>query len=382
MAPQADRSSGDVFDDDVTISPFGIANAILRQRRAIVALAGIGVALGLVAALQVVPRYEAVVRFVNSPSSVKAVAGVGDDMGLVQQRDPFDYYSSLLTSTDVLDKVLATPLPSGGTIADAVMQTSRAAVPAGPEGLRRQLAGAGAKLEASTRSRTSTSFPVLSVRAGWTDPQMAADLANAFVAALAEYDQTIRSAAAKDRREFIANQIVETQNLLKAAEENLRTFRQRNRLLMVAESAAADTKRSVPPALELRRDQLQREVTVQSELYLTLKKGFEQARISELDEASPIVILDEAAPPRSRTGQSRSMLVLAGGFLGLVVGLAFAGVTELRRRADLSSPEAQEFVGQLVEMQRNLTSMKTKALGMLAPEAPSAAPPEPKKNEA
>jgi len=61
-------------------------------------------------------------------------------------------------------------------------------------------------------------MPVLTISAGWTDSGMAADLANLFQKALADFDQKIRSAAATERRKFIETQVTEKAAQLKSTE--------------------------------------------------------------------------------------------------------------------------------------------------------------------
>lgn len=380
--PPLPRRAPDDLDDDAAISPFLIANVLLRNRRLIVQAAALGLGGGLVAALLLMPRYEATVRFVTSPGTMRAVSGVGTDMSPVQQRDPFDYYTSVLASADVLDTVLQTKRADGSVIRDHLrIPANQTDALAG----RRQLAAADVRLDSSTRTRTAATLPVLLIKASWNNPDMAADLANAFLDALADYDKRIRSSAAKDRREFIGKQVDETAKHLKDAEDALRKFKEENRLLILADkvqSASGNTV-VVPPQLELRRDQLQRDVTVQAELYLSLKKAFDQARIAELDEASGLVVIERASPPRQRTNTGRRVIVMAGAMLGLLAGGVLAVGVELRRRADLSSPDAQEFTAHLAEVKQDLAHVRAHVTRFIAADDDEAtSPPSEQKPDA
>jgi uncharacterized protein involved in exopolysaccharide biosynthesis len=375
-APPPPRAP-EVVDDEATISPFLILNVILRYRRIFLLAAAIGVGGGVLAALLQVPRYEATVRFVTSPGSMRSTAGVGSDMSLVQQRDPFDYYTTLLTSSEVLDAVLLSKRSDGTLIQDSLGVSSDP--PGGPGG-RRRLAAAEARLDSSTRTRSAGSVPVLFIKASWGDPVMAADLANAFLDALADYDRRIRSSAAKDRREFIGKQVDEKFKSLTTAEEALRKFKEENRLLILADRVPAGRGNTVvvPPQLELRRDQLQRDVTVYAEQYLTLKKAHDQARIAEADEASGLVVIERASPPRQRVGTAPRLYVLAGALLGLLLGGGMATVLEVRRRADLSSPDAQEFTAHLAEVKQDFAQVRAHVTRFIAPDegASSSSPSE------
>lgn len=336
------------FDDESPASPFVIANALLRHRGLIAAAGAIGVAIGLVIAVLQVPRFEATAKFVVSASTARGAGAAQTDLGPMQQRDPFDYYATVLTSTTVLDAVLKTPRSSGGTIQDHLNVPSGANTAVA----RARLKAAEVTLGSSRRGSTAV-FPVLTVRATWTDPQMAADLSNAFFAALADYDKAIRSEAAQARRRFVEDRTSSTFKDLQAAEDALREFRERNRLVRGLGGTP------IPPLLAIRDEQLSREVSLQSDLYVALKKNLDQVRIAELDDASALVIVEPATPPNSRTGTARRTYLLAGAVFGVLAGVVLTGLLELRRDADLTSTEAQEFVG-------HLTAMRQQVLGVFA----------------
>jgi len=334
------------LEDERTPSPFAIPNAILRHRGLILAAVAIGMALGLATALGQVPTFEAGARFVVS-ASARGVGTNEADLGPVQQRDPFDYYTSVLTSTRVVEKVLNTSRGSGSTIRQDLGLPDGGA---NQELARLRLLGAGVRLESTRRTAGGQSFPVLMVRASWTDPQMAADLANAFLRELAEYDQAIRTDSAEKRLKFIQTQTDVAFQALTDAENALREFREQNRLVRHSTTG-------VPPLLSTKDDQLSRQVSLRSELYTDLRKALDQVRIAKLDDASAVVVVEPAAPPTSRTGVARRTYMLAGAVFGLLGGLVLTGVLELRRNADMTTPEAQEFAGHLRAIREQVTGL-------------------------
>lgn len=334
---------------DAGLSTYALLNALLRYRRWIAGLTIAGALIGLVVALQTVRRYEAAARFVTSARTTRTLTGVGTDLSPIQERDPFDYYTGVLTSTEVLDAVAAATRPGGGVLRALLdlPPTADAAV------VRRRLLSAQPRLESSGRNRT---LPLLTLKTSWLSPDGAADLANAFMDALIDYDKKIRSQSARERMDFIEEQIEATGLALADAEKTLQEFREGNRLLLVAppttegDVGAPVPRATAPPALGLRLDQLQREVGLQTELLLTLKKAYDQAKIAALDEASGVVVVDRASPPLTPLGSGRRQSVVAGLMVGLAVGVALALLLDMRRRLDLSSPEAQEFVGHVTAM--------------------------------
>lgn len=373
--PQHTREYRDAGDEP-GVSPLAALNFLLRHRGLLLGAVIVGLAIGLIQVLNQIPSYEASVRFVASAGNSRTAASLTGEAAVVEERDPLDYYSTVVTSTDVRDAVLDTKITGGVTVRE------RLAADAGSSGAQAGLAAqglgaAGVRLDSTNRTRLWNVLPVFILRVAWPDPQLASDLANAYIDALAESDRRIRSAVARSRREFIEVQIEQTSKLLKKAEDDLRLFRDQNRLL-AAGGGTEGIRGTIPPQLELRREQLQREVTVQSEVYLVLKKGFEEARIAELDQAPGFVVIDRAVPPRSPSGRSRTMRVLFMGGVGLLLGLAGAGLAEVRRRADANSPEAREFSEHLAAIRQGLSRVVAWTTQPLSPPADGADPQETK----
>jgi len=221
-------------------------------------------------------------------------------------------------------------------------------------------------------------MPVLTISAGWTDSGMAADLANLFQKALADFDQKIRSAAATERRKFIELQVDEKATLLKGTEDRLRTYTEQNRLLISTDAAPPGSSMAIPPQLTLGRDQLQREIDLQRTLYVSLKTSFEEAKITELDSASALVVIEPAVPPRAPSGGSRRNLVMISTLIGLVLGLGLAVLLDFRTTLDVNSPEAREFVGHLADIRGELRRLPVPSVAKLTGRELAGEPPEQK----
>lgn len=355
-APPAPDDSG-----DLSISPFGVANVVLRRRRVLLVCVGIGAVLGLGWALTTKRIYQAEVLFVTSPA--RSAGGVQADLGPIQQRDPIDYYTSVLGSSGVAESVLQSKNADGRTVRE------RLGIPADipAHEARRRLNGTRVQLLSSARARSGQAVPVITIRASWTDAQTASDLANAYYDALAEYDHEIRTSAARDRGEFIKGQVDQTDIRLREAEAALREFKERNRLFTMAATPATGNRETVPPKLEELRSQLQREVDLQSDLYLSLKKALDQASIAQRDDASAMVLVERAFPPRVASGGGRWQIVWFGTALGLLSGLGLAVFLELRHRADFTSRDGQEFLGHLNDIHRQMRGALTRAARSLSP---------------
>jgi len=363
-------------EGDVRLSPLVALNFALRHRVLLAVMTTAGLAIGVMQALALAPWYKASVTFVMSPGAGRAAAGVVGEVEQPYQGNPFAYYATVLSSTVVMNAVLKDKLSDGVTVLE------RLSDPEDPPGEREALArerlkDADPDLESSTRS-WGDEMPVLTITAGWTDPIMAAELANLFHKALADFDRNIRTAAATERRLFIEKQVVEKAALLKTTEDKLRTFTEQNRLLISNDAMPEGASMAIPPQLTLGRDQLQREIDLQRDLYVSLKTSFEEAKISELDNASALVVVEAAVPPRAPTGGSRRNLVVIRGLIGLILGLGLAAMLEYRVTLDMSSAEAREFAGHLEDIRTGLRRLPVPSVPKLTGRELAGEPPEQK----
>ena len=170
-------------------------------------------------------------------------------------------------------------------------------------------------------------------------PDLAAAIINAILDELIVYNQTIRDSKAKQNREFVENQLQENQKLLKEAEGAYYDFLSKN-------------KKIASPEVEVERDRLKRAVTVQEEVYITLKKQLELAKIEEQEKKPAIVVLQRAEAPLRKSGPSARKNVMLAGFVSLVlfVGLAFVleYVSKMKREEERNR-EFFKYLGDIKE---------------------------------
>ncbi|MFC1658652.1 GumC family protein [Candidatus Omnitrophota bacterium] len=79
---------------------------------------------------------------------------------------------------------------------------------------------------------------------------------------------------------------------------------------------------------ELEYSRLSREVEVNKKLYAMLKEKLEEARISEAEKVADVAIVDPAVMPRAPVGANQNIIILVGGIMGLMLGVALAFVRE------------------------------------------------------
>ena len=147
------------------------------------------------------------------------------------------------------------------------------------------------------------------------EPQLAAGIANAIVEELKTYNQNVRTSRAKENRVFIEKRLAETEEALTGAEETLKIFRERNRMFDA-------------PELQLVQGRLTREVTIQQEIFITLKKQHELAKIEEIKETPVVNVLDPAVAPLLRTRPKRKQTVMLAGVVSLFLGVFMAFVLQ------------------------------------------------------
>ena len=124
-----------------------------------------------------------------------------------------------------------------------------------------------------------------------------------------------RQSQAAAERLFVEGRLHERQVELKAAEDELEQFLDRNRSIEAS------------PQLQFQRARIQRRVTLADQVFTTLSQAYEQARIDEVRNTPVVTIVD---PPEGSVAQDAfSSLARIGFVLGLLAGIVLALVVEL-----------------------------------------------------
>jgi len=151
---------------------------------------------------------------------------------------------------------------------------------------------------------------LLTITVEMPERQFAIDVLNAIVAQTDDFMRHKQSTSASEQARWIAARIDSVENELGGAEDRLKTFRERNRLI------------SDSPDLALQLERLGRDVQVKSVVYLELKKQYELAKIDEVKSVSIVNVLDPGTAPVKKE-RPRRMLNIALGFLGAMALLSF-----------------------------------------------------------
>mgnify|MGYP002835843256 CR=1 FL=1 len=155
------------------------------------------------------------------------------------------------------------------------------------------------------------------------EPQLAADIANYISQYVVDFVKKQQKSFADKSRNFIDERLSIAKKDLEESEIKLTNFRKENPLLL-------DT-----PELQLSRARFMRDVEVNQEVFITLRKQLEIAKIESNKERLYINVLDKAFPNPSKSKPNRLLLILIFTFLGLffsifleVIRINFKNITK------------------------------------------------------
>lgn len=135
------------------------------------------------------------------------------------------------------------------------------------------------------------------------DPELTANILNLIVEQLDFFLRRKKNTSASEQRKFIEHRLGEVEKELKVSEDELKEFREKNRLV-------------VSPELLLRQERLLRNVSINNAIYLELKKQFEIAKIEEVKNIPAITVLDKARPAAIKSFPKRTIIVVVSFILG------------------------------------------------------------------
>jgi uncharacterized protein involved in exopolysaccharide biosynthesis len=322
------------------ISIVEIANALLARWRMIAILVVAGAALGVALAFLLPQEFTATTLFVPEESRQSqlpgALSGLATQFGIALPVEPSQsprFYVSLARSRELMDSVLLTafPLPqaapgdSAKRLLDLLSVRGRDRADSLANG-RKEL-----DKRLATRVDDETNIVTLSVRLA--RPRLAAAVANAFVARIDGFNAETRTSRARQRRLFVEQRLDQQRERLQEAEDGLEQFYVHNRLWQQS------------PELVAEEGRLQRRVQVQQEVFLTLSREYEDARIQEVNNIPVITVIEQAVPPARRSQPNRRVVVVVAVVLFGLVGVTGAlGAEYLDHIAASGDPHLDRFL--------------------------------------
>ena len=321
------------LDVDDETRPLELVNLLLRRRRLVVTLP-LGVALlAGVASLLVSPTYTAITTFVpevsadaRMPAGLAGLAGqFGIALGGEASQSP-QFYADLIESRELMERVLRARYPRSseeGVSRDSA--TLLEILDQGGDNSADSLYKGVKKLTKLVSTSVDRKTDVVELDVDAHDRVLAALVASRFLAYLNDFNAKTRQSQARERRKFTEDRLAQAEADLRRAEEELKVFYQRNRSWQQA------------PQLVFEEGRLRRQVDVRQEVYLTLRREYETARIDEANDTPVLTVIDPPVPPARKSKPKRLVWVVVAAVLGGMVSVTWVFATNHVRRLQLEN---------------------------------------------
>lgn len=310
------------------LTPLTIVNAVLRYWRPIVAVPA---ALALVVGVWTIsgPRtYVASATFLPQASDTRGPGGAaalaqqfGLSLGTDRAGESPQFYVNLLRRNVVLRQALESeyivPGEAGGTRQVTLLAFLGYDDPS-PADLRRALE----ELEQSITASADRETGEIRFRVSASDPRLAEQVAARLLEILDTFNKEVRRSRAREEGRFISERVTEAQAELAATEAALQDFLRSNRQF------------NDSPELMAEHDRLQRQVAMRQEVYTSLVRSQEQARIDAVRDTPVFTVIDHPAgmaEPEGRGTVRRALLAFVFGLMVVLIG-AFLGEYNRRSR--------------------------------------------------
>jgi uncharacterized protein involved in exopolysaccharide biosynthesis len=309
-------------------SVLDVATALLRHWRLVLgfpfvtALAAAGVS------LLMAPSFTATVAFFPEAGSAQrlpaGLAGLVGQLGISVDGGAMQsprFYADVLKSRALLERVVESRYPNPAASTDSVRLLDVLNIHGrnAPDSLSNGVQALRTRITTQVDVQTG----VVRLNARFPDPVLAAAVANHLIDYLNDFNTQTRQSQARERRKFVEQRAAAAEVELGSAEEDLRKFYERNRTWQQA------------PQLTFEEGRLRRQVDLRQEVYLTLRREYETARIQEVNDAPVITVIEPAVPPQQRSRPRRTVMVslafLLGGMLGVFAAFGSEYLARVRR---------------------------------------------------
>jgi uncharacterized protein involved in exopolysaccharide biosynthesis len=270
------------------------------------------------------------------PSGIGALAGeLGFSLPGADPMSSPDFYAAVMESRSLLERTLQTPFPvpgvtAGGADSALLIDILEIEADSPPKRVETGIEWLREHSSATVDNKTGT----VGLAVELPDPHLAAAVTSHMVGLLNDFNQRTRNLRARERRKFTEARTNEAQQDLEIIEDSLRGFLTRNRQLEFS------------PQLLFERNRLERQVTLRQEVYQTLRREYEIARIEEVNDTPVLTVVDPAVAPATPSSPRRVRMAFVAGVLGLLLGIALAFLLEYLERSREQQPLVYQRVAQ------------------------------------
>ena len=304
---------------------------VLNRWRTIAVTAVVVLFLALVASLVLPPVYRVTVSFAPNPSSSSklggalsslssgALSGIASGMGLsasagTEPTESPAFYGELMQSRELLTRLLQTRFqdPRVSNPSDSARLVDIMKLRSDDPKRRMELGVKALQQSLLTESDVRTNLVKVTVSDRYA--AIAAHEANAALALVNAFNLEQRTSRARAKRIYLQQRMAEAKAQLANAQGRYRDFLSGNRMWRSSPTLSSDEE-------TLRRNQ-----DVAADLYLSVEKQYEAARLDEFNDAALITIVDSAVVPVKPYWPRYGLLIPGAILFGLFVGVMIAGV--------------------------------------------------------
>ena len=307
---------------------FGVWLAgIIARWRLVFGVIGGSLLAAALAVIFVPPVYESHASFVTAGSSSSKMAGalsgsgsgiqgLASQLGVSAGGDPSEspnFYVKLIESEELRRRLLNSKFqdPRGQSSRDSARLLDILRLKSDDPQRKMEMGVKEMGKAIGSDFDLKTNLVSLSVDSRW--PELAAAIGNRTIELVDAFNHEQRVSRARSKRMFVQSRLDSAKVELQDAEERQRVFYEQNRQWRNS------------PQLVFEEGRMRRNVDVATDLFLTLQRQFEGARLDEFNDAAEITIVDPAVAPRKAKWPRYGLLLFSTLFIGAILGLLAAG---------------------------------------------------------
>jgi uncharacterized protein involved in exopolysaccharide biosynthesis len=345
MSSKVSDSAGDEsasFRSESEITLLGVASVVIQWRRTILRLGSIGLVIGISFGLLKDRLYVASAKFLPqvSDGAQSGLAAAASQFGIRIPTTGATWtpalYVDLIRSPTLLEPIVRDTILVAEKASRRISVLDLLEIEDGPPTERTFLGvQALAKWVGVDEVRPISAVHV-AVTSPW--PTVSLALVERLVGEVNRFNLQTRKSQASAERQFVEARAAEAETTLRAAEERLQSFQQRNRIF------------SPQSQLGLEFDRLKQEVERYQAVYSSLLQNRDEARIREVRDTPVITMLETPRLPVKAESRGTFSKGFFGGLAGVALGVLIAFVTQAFIAMRVShSEDAREFFRALSE---------------------------------